>query len=298
MPTPEDIKADFCIEIEFKKGSKSSPARVFRTMTDLIESFQVIDNSLVQSIDVKIEPVLVLEDIEAGSLKAWLRNVLEVVDDEALKNIDWKPQVGRYLVKAKYFIVNFLEGKTEISDRKQIDDLSNNLLKAARDTDVLRIPTYTPIPVPEITQSIRRISESLSHLDPDDKASYTTADDGASFNLEFNFAPEAIEELLTKETIINEQEMILKVKKPDYLGESMWDFRHEGRTIQAKILDQTWLESFQSRQSGVRPGDALRVKLQITVHYGYDGEVVGTYFSILEVIDIIPYNPPEQNALF
>ena len=74
-----DVNADFCIEIDFQRGAKSSPSRIFRTMTDLIESFQEIDNEIVQSIDVKIEPVLILEDLEPASLKAWLRTALETL---------------------------------------------------------------------------------------------------------------------------------------------------------------------------------------------------------------------------
>lgn len=87
----KDLKADFCIEIDFEKGSES-PSRVFRTMTGLIETFQDIDRDLIQSINQsineKIEPVVIIEDIEAGSLRTWLANRIRDIDDEALKNID------------------------------------------------------------------------------------------------------------------------------------------------------------------------------------------------------------------
>ena len=56
------------------------------------------------------------------------------------------------------------------------------------------------------------------------------------FNLEFELAPESIEDLVTKDKLMSQSEMILKVKKPDYLGESKWDFRHGGRSFPAKIL--------------------------------------------------------------
>jgi len=78
----ESSKADFCIEIKYKKDSEN-PSRVFRTMSELIETFQEIDKNLVTTIDVNIEPLLLLEDIEVGSIKVWLRNLLKTIPDDA-----------------------------------------------------------------------------------------------------------------------------------------------------------------------------------------------------------------------
>src|ERR1700719_2313692 len=79
---------EFGIEINFKPLS-DAPSRVFRAMTDLIEAFQEIDALLAGSIRGTIKPSTLLEDIEAGSLRVWLRNVLNSVDDESLKSGDW-----------------------------------------------------------------------------------------------------------------------------------------------------------------------------------------------------------------
>src|SRR5438067_135461 len=120
-------EADFAIQVDFKPDTPD-PTRVFRAMTDLIESFQYFDRQLVQSIDVSIQPVLLLEDIEGGSVKTWLRSVVSSADDTALIEGDWKKLVGRYLYRAKYAAIRFLEGKTQISDRKQLKELESELL--------------------------------------------------------------------------------------------------------------------------------------------------------------------------
>ena len=57
-------------------------------MTGLIEAFQEIDTYLAQSIRSGFEPLTLLEDIETGSLRVWLRNVLTTVDDESLRSGD------------------------------------------------------------------------------------------------------------------------------------------------------------------------------------------------------------------
>jgi hypothetical protein len=59
-------------------------------MIDLMEALARFDKDLVRSIDVSIEPVLLLEDVEAGSIKSWFISVLRSSDDTALRSGDWK----------------------------------------------------------------------------------------------------------------------------------------------------------------------------------------------------------------
>lgn len=82
-------------------------------------------------------------------------------------------------------------------------------------------------------------------------------------------------------------EMILPVKKPDYLGSSQWELRHGKRNIYARIEDEAWLRRFQSRQEDVRPGDALRSIVQIEYNYGFDNELISERFTVLEVLEVL-----------
>ncbi len=290
------LKSEFCIAIDFEKGSEN-PSRVFRAMFELIEAFQRLDVDLVKSIDSKIEPIALLEDIETGSIKAWLGHILRNIDDQALKELDWKPLIGQYLVKSKYAIINFLENKTEITDRQQIEALEKDLLRLAEETEVRTFPAYSPIARPKLLSGISDITKALSHLSEEDKATFQTPEGTTGFNLQFNFAPDSIEKLLTDETITNTSEMILKVKKPDYLGESRWEFRHGATPISAKVADNEWLHKFQNRQVDIRPGDSIRAKVEITVKYGYDKEVVSSSHIIVEVVEILPFVPPDTSQI-
>lgn len=290
-------KADYCIEIQFEKGTED-PARVFRSMQALIETFQEFDHSLVKSIDSNIKPLLILEDIEAGSIKSWLSSALEAIEDDALKNLDWKPAVGKYLVKAKYYAVDFLNGMTKISSISDVKQLEDKINEAAKETDVKWLSIYEKIPTSKLLHSLEGISTSLSHLQKNDKASYLTDHEKVDFNLEFGLAPESIEELLTKDKITSQSEMILKVKKPDYLGESKWDFRHGGRSFPAKIIHKEWLESFQNREIDIRPGDSIRTIVEMTDKYDFNGELIGTDYNILQIIEVIQINSPKQMDIF
>jgi len=135
---------------------------------------------------------------------------------------------------------------------------------------------------------MQKISQSLSYLSKGDKAKYITPDEPeVEFNLTFNIAPESIEDLLAKEILTSESEMILRVKKPDYLGESMWDMRHGTSIIQVRILDKDWLDKFQNRSIDLRPGDSIRAKVQIANKYDYDGELISTHHNATEILDVI-----------
>jgi hypothetical protein len=296
-PERRSRTADFGLEIEFRPDSPD-PSRIFRCMLSLISAFEFLDRQLVRSIDVKIEPVLLLEDIATGSIRTWLRSALQATDDSALKEGDWKKVVGNYLYRAKYFLINKLDGTTEISDRKQITDIEQGLFEMAERTEVLRIPSYAPMSTPALLETIRLISNGLAPLDKArDRARLLTADGVANFNLQLNFVPEKVAELLIKDSIVNRSTLILKLRKPDFLGESRWEFRWEDHYMEAGIADKEWLRQFQERAFDIRPGDALKVEIESTVNYGYDGEVISKSYTILEVLDVVRYAPPSQRHL-
>jgi hypothetical protein len=83
LPGLGKANADFALEIHFAPGSPD-PAPVFRSMSQLIETFQRFHRELVQTMDVHIEPVMLLEDVESGSVRSWLRELLNATDDTGL----------------------------------------------------------------------------------------------------------------------------------------------------------------------------------------------------------------------
>jgi hypothetical protein len=293
----DNPQTDFCIEIQYVKGSEN-PSRVFRAMTGIIDTCQNLDNHLIKVIDNNIEPILLLEDIETGSIKAWLANRIKQLPDDSLFHLDWKPIVGQYLVKSKYIIIDFLEGKTTISNIKELKPVMEKIFRLAEETGVRRLPAYTQPQAKDILEGIKDISASLADLNKEDSVKYITEEQEVSFNLEFKLAPESIEELLAKETISNEAEMILKVKKPDYLGESMWDFRFGDKTISVSVEDVDWLEKFQSRKVIVRPGDSIRGIMKTSHRYDYNGELIGTHYALTTIIEVMLAPDNEQSGMF
>lgn len=282
---PEPPQADFAFEIDFKRG-EGSPSRVFSAINDFIRGCERLDAELVSTIDANIETVMLLEDIEAGSIKAWFRNAIHAVEDDALKTLDWKPLVGKYLVRAKYAVIRWIDnGETP----KSLPALAREIQQIAADTDVKHLPDYRAPSPKALLDAVRDFQHVKDQLVPGDRATYIDRDgDRAEMNLTMRWDIDEIEALAVKETVkFPVAPMILAVKKPDYLGESKWELRHGKRAISAKIEDEEWLRRFQSRKVDVRPGDALRCDVLIEHLYGHDNELLTERYTIIHVAEVL-----------
>jgi hypothetical protein len=289
---PAPPKADFAFEIDFQKGSGSA-SRVFSATHEFIKACERLDHELVQCIDTNIETVLILEDIQAGSIKTWLRNALDATDDDALKTLDWKPLVGKYLVRAKYAVLSWIDNE---SVPRSLPELRQEIQKIAAETDVRYLPDYTAPSPTALMNAVRDFQAVKEVLADGDRARFLTHDGDIEMNLAVRFPIEDIEALAVARTIESpESQMILAVKRPDYLGTSKWELRHGRKTIAAKIEDTAWLDRFQRRQVEVRPGDALQCMVKVESLYGFDNELMVERYTIVEVMNVLEntYRMPE-----
>ena len=293
---PEIPKADFAFCIDFKKG-EGSASRVFSATHEFIKACEHLDRKLITSIDANIETVMVLEDIEAGSLKTWLRNVISAIDDQALKDLDWKFLVGKYLVSAKYCVLNWIN--KEEDEPRDLLSLSREIQDLAAETDVRHIPDYAPISPSALINAVKDFENVKEILSEGDKASFITSDREVEINLKIKLDIENIEALAVKETQTHSvPSMVLIIKKPDYLGSSMWDLRYGQRAISVKIEDNKWLKEFQDRKVDVRPGDALRCQVRIEMLYGHDNELIREKYYIEKVHSVEENQYYRQTTLF
>ncbi|HUT17462.1 MAG TPA: hypothetical protein VMW84_04105 [Acidobacteriota bacterium] len=293
----DELKSDFCIEIDFERGSFERPSRVFEAMAGLIEGMQALDIKLAQAIYVRLRPELVLEEIEAGSIRSWLRNRIIETDDEALEKLDYKKIIGDYLVKAKYRVLERLKDRDSLEESK-VKELQGELQQLAEETKVRKIPSYGIVRRRVLAEFWIKTSESTAVLGERDVARYISTP-GQIVLPKGSVLPDEIkEEILTQEISTSETVLLLKVKKPDYLGQSRWLFHYDGHPIEASIEDKDWLESFQNSDIIVRPGDSLKASLKTEVKKGFDKEDVSVRYYVTKVIDVVVGDKGTQGSLF
>ena len=296
MPATDNATRDtsaFAITVAFVKG-EGDPSRPFRAMVALTEALSRFDADLVKSVDVGIEPVLLLEDVEAGSIRSWFVTVLRSADDTALKSGDWKKIVGEYAVKGKYALLKRLEGAESVTDPKLLEEIQAELLIYAEKTNVRGLPGYAPMSRTRLAAHIADVTASLEYLNDGDSATYETRDGQmVPFNQTLRVDEAEMTELLTVRIVSNTNELILKIKKPDFLGSSMWEFRYDGHAIEAKIQDLVWLGDFQDDGAGVRPGGALRAMVRVEIAYDEENDSLPPKYTVLRVLEVLP--PPPRN---
>lgn len=280
--------------IDFKKG-EGSPTRIFSAATEFIHAFEKLDKVLSASIDTSIRPAMILEDIEVGSLKIWLRNALEATDDQSLRDLEWRKIVGAYLLSAKYAVLSWID---DDKAPRSLPGLRKQLQQLAAETDVRHLPDYSPPDPIGLIEAAKQIQTAKDLLDPKDRVIFQNADHEIEINMSVRLEADKLAELATKETIrVPPAPMILAVKKPDYLGNSKWEFRHGRKPIFAKIEDEEFLSNFQNRETDVRPGDALRCQVSVEMKYGFDNELISENFIITEVSEVLDDRPFQSSFL-
>ncbi|MBU3991727.1 MAG: hypothetical protein KKA12_04145, partial [Alphaproteobacteria bacterium] len=208
-------------------------------------------------------------------------------------------------VRSKYAVIRFLDDE---NGPRSLPDLREEIRRIAAETDVRHLPDYAPPSPSALIEALREFQSVKDHLVEGDRATIISQHPSMppyEFNLKVRMDVEHIEELAVARTITQPAaEMILPVKKPDYLGNSMWGLRHGRRNIEAKIQDEAWLRRFQNREVDVRPGDALQCQVTTEYLYGHDNELLAERYTVVSVIDVLvnryvapelPYGEPDDN---
>lgn len=292
----EEFKGDFALRFDFD-GSSRDPSRVFLILSDLIKALEATDKTLINSIDSRLKPVFLLEDIEEGSILIWVKTLLESVDDEGIKELNLAKIAGSYLVKAKYILIDFINKRTGIVTVGEVQELQAQLLEAANETKTNELMVYSPPLLGELLEDIGRIQAPLTRLESNEEIRYLTPSRSVAFNPTFQITPETIEDLATKERTRHTNTLILKIKSVDLLGQAQWEFRHNRSPIKARIIDEAWIKRFRERKVSIFPGDALRAEVQIDTRYDYNNEVISVQYTIIAVIEVLRAASTEQTEI-
>lgn len=291
----ESDSRSFALKIGFKPNT-SDPGRIFRAMNELIYCVEGIDSLLASVVSADVESELILEDVKSGSLVSLFRQNVKTKSDSLYNTDSPKKKIEDFLNRSnKEIFKSISNGDTDYS---KIEDMIERLNEMAKETDVLKLDGYGRVKISDITSYLEGLSDAIDNLSEGDSASYIGVDnEEISIDLGLSIEEDEVMEEVSGEKIVNENEMILRVKKPDYIGNSQWIFKHRTGTFRAKINDEEWLESFQEREKDLRPGDSVRAIVEIKTVYDNKGEVISEDRSIKKVKDIMRQDKGDQKNL-
>ncbi len=286
------------LHLDFKKG-EADPSKVFLAMRDMIQALESSDQVLAKGFQVKLTQELLLEDIQAGSLKVILAQkvhvLMDAVPEDVLASGDPKKIVGNFLVKGKHKLASYIQDKTGVGSSSEITELGRELQTIATETGMGLIPTYEPPSSRELLGVLQLLSHATQELRDGDTIDLSTPQGSVTLNPKFVVTDADVTRLLTREVITNPGlEQILRVRKPDFLGGAQWEFRWAYGTLLARVEDRDWIERFHRQEEVIRPGDSLRVLMDSTTHFGHDGAAIESHHVIRTVIEIIrgEWTPP------
>lgn len=282
----KEIINKFELKLEFNKDTED-PSRLFRSFADLIDSIKELDTTLAKTINTSISSKIYLNDIEKGSLIGKLWNHLIINDDNKLDdNKITKKTINDFIDESRSKSIEFIEsGKSEVEDlkglAKNIDEIANE--KGIKDTF-----NYAEPSILDLAKNLNEINDAVSKLGDDEKFiiknSKNKTEEISKGTEKINL--EDVENALTTEEIKSENIVYYKIRRPDFLGDSQWDFKHGNKPLKVKILHEEWLDDFQKGKVIVVPGDSLKVKIRQNFKYNKNGYLISEKTEIIEVLEI------------
>lgn len=288
----------FSVKISFDAELKQ-PQRIFHATSEFINALETLDMLLLLPVTKNIKPIYGLDAIEINSIRTVLKQLLNGVDDNALHTLDWKPLLGRYLVKAKYCILEMLEENNTLPDIPRLQKASDEIQILGTEMDIKRFPYYRSLTPYEIAGQSKKISDSLARLEQNESVEFCCEFGKTQLDNKLVITQEQVDTTLIHRVVENKINIILMVRKPDFLGKTKWEFKNNKKNISANIDDKEWLKKFQKGELDIRPGDALSVILYEKIFYSIDGEVVDEETTVIKVNEVIkvPASPSTQALL-
>ncbi len=282
----KSLRSEFEIRLAFERNTEN-PSRLFKSFAEMIEGINGLDYLIAESANTKVKSNIVLDDIEKGSLIGRFWNELVVSEDGQIDNSPTKDKIEGYIEESRAESFKFLtDGKHTVNDLEQ---LKKKISAIAESKDLLQSFNYGEPDTLKLAEAINKINDSTNKLSENEsfelKSPNNEIKDIKSGTSKIDI--EAVEDALTENEIKNESEAYYLIKKPDFLGDSAWSFKHGSRSVSVKILDQEWLGKFLAGQIPVVPGDSLQVKIKQISKYNKNGYLISEKTEIIEVIDVI-----------
>ena len=276
--------SDVVIELAAGAGGRRVPdAAPVQLLQEAVEASY---RALAGSIAVQLETVAVLEEVAKRSLSQWLR--VHVKGDGALGD---SPDASllKFLARGTLAIIAWMDG----SATQQLADLQQAIRVLAWGTSI----TTTAHPVlpssAALVNAIAAWQKSKNAVGEGDTVRIVTNNGSAVLDLSRSIAdPRTL--LLARKLVNHSADMIFVVEMPDYQATGQWQLRHGGTRTLAVSEAGTLLDKFYRRELDIRPGDALRCRVDVETSYGPDHEVLAERYRIVEIIEVLPASVNQQ----
>ncbi|MFL6720403.1 MAG: hypothetical protein ACJ8FT_01180 [Sphingomonas sp.] len=268
--------SDVVVEVVGSAGARRPPqmAQVQR----LQEAVEASYRALAGSVPVQLETVAVLEEVARRSLSLWLR-----VRTSGATAAEGDSSELKFLARGTLAIIAWLDG----SSTHQLADLQKAIRVLAWGTSITTSAQPVLPSSADLVGAISAWQTAKAALNSGDQVRIITNNGSSEVDLTKTIAdPRTL--LLARKLVNHSADMIFVVEMPDYQATGQWQLKHgDTRTI-AYCEPGTLLDKFYRRELDVRPGDALRCRVDFETSYGPDHQVLAERYRIVEILEVLP----------
>lgn len=273
--------SDVVIEVVGGERRPSDGAAVRR----LEEAIEASYRALAGSSPVQLETVAVVEEVAKRSLSLWLR-VSRTAQDRDDNGSE--ASLLKFLARGTLAMIAWMDGSPTL----QLADLQQAIRVLAWGTSITTT-AHPVLPSPsELVSAISAWQKAKAAVHPGDSVRIITNNGSGKLDLSKRIdEPRAL--LLARKLVNHSTDMIFVVEMPDYHATGHWQLRHGDTHTDAYCEPGTLLDDFYKRELDIRPGDALRCRVDFETSYGPDHEVLAERYRIVEILEVLPVTRAE-----
>lgn len=231
-----------------------------------------------------------MQNIEAGSIKLYIKRMFKKDNGEAVEN----ECLDMFSKKTTATIIKYMNTKKSIR-KEDIPALREEIIENYQNSNGKNI---LPIADEEIIDCARAL-QTPDELGEKQNVTTTFLGKDYTYAPDFKVNENEIKEdyVVTEDSLDNS--ILIKIKKPDYIGNSQWTVIYQDKTVEARILDEDWLNRFQNGKLLYKdcplPQNTIKVTADISIEKknNIEQKVFLTIKKIKEVIK----NNNKQNIL-
>jgi hypothetical protein len=270
--------SDLVIEISSSESGRQTLEN--GPVKGLREAVEASYRALAGELPVALETVAILEEVAKRNLSVWLR--VHRAGDGALSDSS-DGSLLKFLARGTLAIIAWMDGSSTL----QLADLQQAIRVLAWGTSITTTAQPALPSSSALVDAVSAWQNAKASLNPSDNVRIVTNTGAAKLDLTKKIdEPRAL--LLSRKLVNHSADIIFVVEMPDYQGSGQWLLKHGGTRTTAVAEPGTLLDRFYRRELDIRPGDALRCKVDLETSYGPDHEVLSERYRILEIVEVLP----------
>lgn len=271
--------------IEVVSGGTSRKLPESDTIRRLEEALAASYRALSGTASVELETVALLEEVARRSLSLLLQVRVRGAGASGGRS---DSSLLKFLARGTLAIIAWMDGSPTL----QLADLQQAIRVLAWGTSV----TTTAHPIlpssADLVSAIAAWQRAKAAAPSGDLVRVITNNGSAELDLAKRIAdPRTL--LLARKLVNHSADMIFVVEMPDYKATGQWQLKHGETRTTAVSEPGTLLDKFYRRELDIRPGDALRCRVDFEISYGPDHEVLAEQYRIVEILEVLPVSRPD-----